>query len=145
MRPLIKHWQASRSDKQRKLQDQEVRVIAPRVSLSSHVLRPAPPCGVQELLQGLFDQSQMTRVGLENMHGGIIWRVWGNFVKPLTPRKNAFFQREGRKRVKEWREATFMKKWVKPLYIGYLQALDLCQNLFPFPRTSHLTISWGPT
>ena len=35
------------------------------------------------------------------------------------------------KRVKEWREVTFMKEWVKPLYIGYLQALDLPQNLFP--------------
>ena len=33
------------------------------------------------------------------------------------------------KRVKEWREVTFMKEWVKPLYIGYLQALDLQEQV----------------
>ena len=38
-----------------------------------------------------------------------------------------------------------MKEWVKPLYIGYHQALDLPKNLFPFPRTGHLKISLGPT
>ena len=38
-----------------------------------------------------------------------------------------------------------MKEWVKPLYIGYLQALDLPKNLFPFPRTGHLKISLGST
>ena len=47
--------------------------------------------------------------------------------------------------MKEWRGITFMKEWVKPLYIGYLQALDLHQNLFPFPRTVQLKISLGPT
>ena len=45
--------------------------------------------------------------------------------------------------MKEWREVTFMKEWVKPLYIGYHQALDLPQNLFPFPRM--VQISLGPT
>ena len=70
-----------------------------------------------------------------------------NFLKPLTPltRKSGFFQRKSRKRVKEWREVTFMKEWVKPLYIGYHQALELPKNLFPFPRTGHLKISLGPT
>ena len=38
-----------------------------------------------------------------------------------------------------------LKEWVKPLYIGYHQALDLPKNLFPFPRTGHLKISLGPT
>ena len=38
-----------------------------------------------------------------------------------------------------------MKEWVKALYIGYHQALDLPKNLFPFPRTGHLKISLGPT
>ena len=38
-----------------------------------------------------------------------------------------------------------MKEWVKPLYIGYHQALELPKNLFPFPRTGHLKISLGPT
>ena len=64
---------------------------------------------------------------------------------PVRPRKSGFFQRKGRKRVKEWREVTFMKEWVKALYIGDHQALDLPQNLFPFPRTGHLKISLGPT
>ena len=57
-----------------------------------------------------------------------------------------FFQRKARKRVSEWREVTFMKEWVNPCtYIGYLQALDLPQNLFPFPRTGHMKTSLGPT
>ena len=47
--------------------------------------------------------------------------------------------------MKEWREVTFMKECLKPLYIGYLQALDLPQHLDLFPRSSHLKISWGPT
>ena len=38
-----------------------------------------------------------------------------------------------------------MNEWAKPLYIGYLQVLDLPQYLFPFPRTGHLKISGGPT
>ena len=67
------------------------------------------------------------------------------FPSWLSPRKSGFFQRKGRKRVKEWREVTFMKEWVKPLYIGYHQALDLPKKLFPFPRTGHLKISLGPT
>ena len=47
--------------------------------------------------------------------------------------------------VKEWRDVTFMKEWVKPMYIGYHQALELPKNLFPFSRTRHLKISLGPT
>ena len=38
-----------------------------------------------------------------------------------------------------------MKEWVKALYIGYHQELELPKNLFPFPRTGHLKISLGPT
>ena len=30
-----------------------------------------------------------------------------------------------RKRVKEWREVTFMKEWVKPLYIGSPMSVEL--------------------
>ena len=37
-----------------------------------------------------------------------------------------------------------MKEWVKALYIGYHQELDLPKNLFPFPRTVQLKISLGP-
>ena len=38
-----------------------------------------------------------------------------------------------------------MKERVTPLYIGYHQALELPQNLFPFPRTGHLKICLGRT
>ena len=37
--------------------------------------------------------------------GGTIW----------PPRKSAFFYERGRKRMKEWRQVTFMKEWVKAL------------------------------
>ena len=63
----------------------------------------------------------------------------------LDPERVFFFQRKDRKRVEEWREVTFMKEWVKPLYICYLQALDLPKNIFPCPRTGHLRISLGLT
>ena len=82
---------------------------------------------------------------LDFMTMAMIWSILGNSVIPFSPRKSGFFQRKGRKRVKEWREVTFMKEWVKALYIGYHQALDLPKNLFPFPRTGHLKISLGPT
>ena len=75
---------------------------------------------------------------------GMIWSIFSNFLKPFSPRKSGFFQRKGRKRVKEWREVTFMKEWVKALYIGYHQELDLPKNLFPFPRTVQLKIFLGP-
>ena len=81
---------------------------------------------------------------LDFMPRGMIWTFLGNFRKPFSPRKSGFFQRKGRKRVKEWREVTFMKEWVKALYIGYHQELDLPKNLFPFPRTVQLKISLGP-
>ena len=41
----------------------------------------------------------------------------------FSPRKSGFFQRKGRKRVKEGLEVTFMKEWVKPLYIGLTAVL----------------------
>ena len=55
------------------------------------------------------------------MPRGMIWTFLGHFRTPFSPRKSGFFQRKGRKRVKEWREVTFMKEWVKALYIGYHQ------------------------
>ena len=42
------------------------------------------------------------------------------FQTQFSPRKSAFFQRKGQKRVKKLREVTFMKEWMKPMYIGYL-------------------------
>ena len=78
------------------------------------------------------------------MSRGHIMNVFGKIMTPGTPRKSGLLQREGRNRVKEWREVTFMKEWVKALYIGYHQELDLPKNLFPFPRTVQLKISLGP-
>ena len=70
------------------------------------------------------------------------------FQKQLLPRRSGFFQRNGLKRAKEWRKVTFMKDWVKSLYIGYLQALDLPQNIFPLQtgafENSGFTFSFRP-
>merc|ERR1712004_67683 len=57
---------------------------------------------------------------LDFMPRGMICSILGHFVSPFSPRKSDFFQRKGRKRVKEWREVTFMKEWVKALYIFFL-------------------------
>ena len=79
------------------------------------------------------------------MTRGMIWDFSRHFQTPFSPRKNGFFQRKGRKRVEERREVTFRKERVKPLYIGYLQALDLPKTPFLFPRTGDLKICLGPT
>ena len=85
---------------------------------------------------------------LDFMTMGMIWSILGHFVTPSSPRKSGFFQRKGRKRVKEWREVTFMKEWVKALYIGYHQALDLPKSFFrsengplKFPRSNSILYS----
>ena len=52
---------------------------------------------------------------MEKCPGGIFWAIFRQWQTPGTPRKSGFFQRKGRKRVKEWREVTFMKEWVKAL------------------------------
>ena len=75
-----------------------------------------------------------------HINGGVV-----QFCQPFSLQKSDIFQRKGRKSVNEWREVTFMKEWVRTLYIGYLQALDLRQNLFLFASTGHLKISGGPT
>ena len=81
---------------------------------------------------------------MEKCPGGIFWPILWNFVKPGTPRNSGFFQKRGRKRVKEWREVTFMKEWVKALDdTRILWPADLRQ-LFSFPRYGHLKIFWGP-
>ena len=74
------------------------------------------------------------------MHKGMIWTFFRHFQTPFSPQKSGFFQRAER----GWKSGAFMKEWVKPLCIGYLQpqVLDLPQNL---PKTGHLKISWGPT
>ena len=46
---------------------------------------------------------------------GMFWTIEAHFGPPGTPRKRALFQERGRKRMKEWGEVTFMKKWVKAL------------------------------
>ena len=53
--------------------------------------------------------------------GGLFKKNLNFFESIFTP-KEWFLSKKG---PKEWREVTFMKQWVKPLYMGYLQALDL--------------------
>ena len=45
--------------------------------------------------------------------------LFQKFPETINNSKECFFQRKGRKRVKEWREVTFMKEWVKPLYLSF--------------------------
>ena len=42
---------------------------------------------------------------------GMFWLVVAQFGPPGTPRKSAFFQERGRKRMKELGEVTFTKEW----------------------------------
>ena len=52
---------------------------------------------------------------MERVPGGMFWAKVAHFGPPGTPRKSAFFYERGRKRMKEWRQVTFMKEWVKAL------------------------------
>ena len=84
---------------------------------------------------------------LEGSRGHVKTNFSEKSEKVLPPNEVIKVERgpkKGRKRMKEWGEVTFMKEWVKALYIGYHQALDLPKNLFPFPRTGHLKSSLGP-
>ena len=76
--------------------------------------------------------------------GGMFWAVVAHFGPPGTPRKNAFFQERGRKRMKELGEVTFMKEGMKALSVGFVLPLTHLQNLVSFPRYGHLKItkSW---
>ena len=110
---------------------------------SSHVDQPLGSVLHGEV--GLVAHHVVDEVEAVGRQGGgehvlVVWRLQ-HHCHP----QSGFFQRKGQKRVKEWREVTFMKEWVKPLYIGYHQALELPKNLFPFLRTGHLKISIGPT
>ena len=58
--------------------------------------------------------------------GGMFWAVVAHFGPPGTPRKNAFFQERGRKRMKELGEVTFVKEEMKALLVAVdLAATDL--------------------
>ena len=109
---------------------------------SSHVDQPLGSVLHGEV--GLVAHHVVDEVEAVGRQGGgehvlVVWRLQ-HHCHP----QSGFFQRKGQKRVKEWREVTFMKEWVKALYIGYHQELDLPKNLFPFPRTVQLKISLGP-
>ena len=45
---------------------------------------------------------------MERVPGGMFWAKVAHFGPPGTPRKSAFFYERGRKRMKEWRQVTFM-------------------------------------
>ena len=47
--------------------------------------------------------------------GGMFGAKVAHFGPPGTPQKSAFFYERGRKRMKEWRQVTFIKEWVKAL------------------------------
>ena len=65
-----------------------------------------------------------------------------NLVKPGIHRKSVIFAKKGLKEGERVTGGHF--RWVKPLYINCLSALDLPQNPFPFSRTGHLKVAGGP-
>ena len=70
--------------------------------------------------------------------GGMFWTKVAHFGPTGTPRKSAFFQERGRKRMKELGEVTFMKEWVKAPSVGVVLPLTHLQNLVSFPRYGRL-------
>ena len=69
---------------------------------------------------------------------GMFWTKVAQFGPTGTPRKSAFFQERGRKRMKELGEVTFMKEWVKAPSVGVVLPLTHLQNLVSFPRYGRL-------
>ena len=80
--------------------------------------------------RSFLSELQIFFLYLDICHGGILWRPFRNFLKPGKPGKIGFFQRKGWKRLKEWREVTFIKGWVKPIYISCLFCRFLGVNGF---------------
>ena len=70
--------------------------------------------------------------------GAMFWTKVAHFGPTGTPRKSAFFQERGRKRMKELGEVTFMKEWVKDPSVGVVLPLTHLQNLVSFPRYGRL-------
>ena len=68
----------------------------------------------------------------------MFWTKVAHFGPTGTPRKSAFFQERGRKRMKELGEVTFMKEWVKAPSVGVVLPLTHLQNLVSFPRYGRL-------
>ena len=52
---------------------------------------------------------------IERGPGGIFFAQMASNVPAGTPQNRGFFYERGRKRMKEWRQVTFMKEWVKAL------------------------------
>ena len=75
---------------------------------------------------------------LENGPRGMFWTVVAQFGPPGTPRKSAFFQEKGQKRMKKWGEVTFMKEWMEALYVAVILALTDLRYLVSFPRYGRL-------
>ena len=68
----------------------------------------------------------------------MFWAKMAHFGPPGTPRKSAFFQERGRKRMKELGEVTFMKEGMKALDDTRILALTHLKFVVSFPRYGHL-------
>ena len=68
----------------------------------------------------------------------MFWTGVAQFGPPGTPRKSAFFQEKGQKRMKKWGEVTFMKEWMEALYVAVILALTDLRYLVSFPRYGRL-------
>ena len=69
---------------------------------------------------------------------GMFWTKVAQFGPTGTPRKSAFFQERGRKRMKEWHQVTFTKEWMNALDDTRILAPTHLKYLVSFPRYGRL-------
>ena len=88
--------------------------------------------------RSIFTGNSRNFLGMPKGPRGMFWTKMAQNGPPGTPRKRALFIERGRKRMKEWGEATFMKEWVKALDKTRILAPTDLRYLVSFPRYSRL-------
>ena len=76
--------------------------------------------------------------------GGIFWPKTHSDTHLEHPEKVVSLTERGRKRVKEWRQATFMKEGMKALEKTRILAPADLRYLFSFPRYGRLKLTFLP-
>ena len=109
-------------------------------SLRHHFRRNSWKLGSQNLLfhAHFWWNSKFSFLPVFTTPRGMFWTVVAQFGPPGTPRKSAFFQEKGQKRMKKWGEVTFMKEWMEALYVAVILALTDLRYLVSFPRYGRL-------
>ena len=81
---------------------------------------------------------------MERVPGGIFWPKTHSDTHLEHPEKVVSLTERGRKRVKEWRQATFMKEGMKALEKTRILAPADLRYLFSFPRYGRLKLTFLP-